>query len=452
MMNSTLPHATFAALALSLVVASSAAADAFLPKLLHGPRSNSELIGCDRAGEHLIVERSAHLDPRCTYTGGVEIVASDVVFDCRGALIDDPERNDSRGIVVHGPATVPISNVSVRNCVIRGFLNNFRVTRDGFRALGQGREYQDGFSRIELRNSRILDSRGSGIFVDAFVSDVRLRDLEIGGSGGVGIYLEAGSRQARIINNHIHDNGYGDVDPVNGVPFEIGGIEFRYLSTGREGLAIDGSRDNYVARNLFARNSNGAIFLYKNCGEYATERPQQWWPRRYGADRNRIRRNTIVDEPNGVWVGSRMSENQLFLDCSDSSYLTNDLQRVHEDFAKHNRIQGNTFRNVAFAIRVEDDHTLVERNRIESDNRDHVGVLVGTGYRTSLLGRPVAGVVVQGNYAAVAGNISPFAWIHHSGDTIFRRNRSDPRGTEFTPIVPPQRDFHLFVKQLWTAP
>lgn len=452
MQTSTFMRASVTALALHLLAPASATADAFLPKLVYRPKAGSQLIPCGRASEHLIITHSAHLDPACTYTGGVEIVRSDIVFDCRGALIDDPERDDSGGIVVHGPATAKIANVSVRNCRIRGFLNNFRVTRDGFRALQPGSEYDAGFGRIELRNSRVLESRGSGVFIDAYVSGVRLRDLEVGHSDGVGIYLEAGSRDTRILRSYIHDNGYGDVDPVNGAPLEFGGMEFRYLSTGREGLAIDGSRENYVARNVFERNSNGAIFLYKNCGEYSTERPQQWWPRRYGADRNRIRRNTIIDEPNGIWVGSRMSENQAFLDCSDDFYFANSLQTVHEDFAKHNLIQSNTFRNVAFAIRIEDDHTRVERNSIHSANRDHLALLVGTGYRASILGRPVTGSVIQGNYADVPGNIAPFVWIHSLGDTVFRRNRAGLRSALFPPIVPPATNFHLFMKQLWLAP
>jgi parallel beta-helix repeat protein len=136
------------------------------------------------------------------------------------------------------------------------------------------------------------------VFVDGYVSGVVLRDLEIAGAGGVGVYLEAGSRDNVVTRCDIHDNGYGDVDPA-GIPIVIGGVTFRYLSTGREGIAIDGSRDNRILRNRIARNSAGGIFLSKNCGEDFTSRPAQWWERRYGADGNVIVRNDISDGNGG---------------------------------------------------------------------------------------------------------------------------------------------------------
>lgn len=430
----------------------SAFAAVILPELIGNVKGDSQRIGCDRAAEHLVIDRSSHLDPRCTYTGGVEIVASDVEFDCRGALIDDPEGDDPHGIWVHAPATRRLESVSVRNCRIQGFRDNFRVSRDGVHDLPRGSEYQHTFKRIDLRNSRVLAARGRGVLVDAYVGDVRLRDLEVAHSGGVGIYLEAGSGDNRILRNHIHDNGYGDVDPVDGTPLAIGDVEFRYVSTGREGLAIDGSRNNHVSRNLFENNSYGAIFLYKNCGEYVTERPDQWWSRRFGADGNRIRRNVIVGEPHGVWVGSRMSQNQIFLDCSDPSYVGNQLVRVHEDFAKNNRIQNNTFVDVQVAVRVEDDGTVVERNRIRSDDPDHLAVVIGTEHRTKVLGRPVTGTTVRGNRTEIFLNAAPYVWVHGLGGVIFERNRAAGGSSLLHQVVPPPNNSHLFVKELWLAP
>src|SRR3954468_24779008 len=45
------------------------------------------VLGCDRAAERVQVTASSVLDPACTYTAGVDIRASDVTLDCRGALI-----------------------------------------------------------------------------------------------------------------------------------------------------------------------------------------------------------------------------------------------------------------------------------------------------------------------------------------------------------------------------
>src|SRR5262249_13833436 len=149
-------------------------------------------------------------------------------------------------------------------------------------------------------------------------------------------------------------------------PFEIGGTEFRYLSTGREGIAVDGSRNNQIRRNRLARNSAGGIFLYKNCGEYITQKPNQWWQRRYAADGNLIEANTISDEPNGIWIGSRMEENQIFLDCSDPVYVSGPISRIHLDYAAHNVVRRNRLTRVDNGIRVEDDGNRIEKNRFTS--------------------------------------------------------------------------------------
>jgi parallel beta-helix repeat protein len=79
-------------------------------------------------------------------------------------------------------------------------------------------------------------------------------------------------------------------------------VTFWFWGTGREGLSIDGSRFNRIANNRFSGNAYGAIFLYKNCGEYVNSRPERWWHRRYGADGNLIEDNTITGGTNGILV------------------------------------------------------------------------------------------------------------------------------------------------------
>ncbi len=441
---------TFLIFALYLVFpAAPVDADVVLPRLMGSVRLGSQFIPCARKDEHLVISRDSHLDPRCTYTGGVEIVSSNVLFDCRGALIDDPEGDDDYGVDIHSSISTPIRRVTVRNCYIQGFRNNLRVSRDGFRRLAAGAEYRNGFARIELRNSRLLGAREVGVLVNPYVTDVRLRDIEVAGSGDAGIYLEGGSRENEIVRSHIHDNGYGDVDSVNGIPFFIAETEFRYLSTGREGLAIDGSRDNYISDNHFENNSSGAIFLYKNCGEFVNQLPGRWWPRRYGANGNRIRHNTIVNERTGVWVGSRMSENQLFFDCSDEPYVDAGLLRIHEDFAKDNAVLNNEFVDVATAIRIEDDGARVERNRIESQFPDHVAILVGTGRRTEVLGKPVTRATIRSNRTNIFLSRSAYLWVFEVDNSQFVRNRLNGSSALFHQGFPPTGNFHLFVERLW---
>lgn len=122
----------------------------------------SQLIGCDQAADRVTVTASAHLDPACIYAGGFDISTSGVVLDCRGAHVEDPEGDDRIGILVSAPTTVALSDVTVRNCFVKGFLNNARVSREGFKSLVQGSEYDAPFSNITIVNTHRYQSRGGG--------------------------------------------------------------------------------------------------------------------------------------------------------------------------------------------------------------------------------------------------------------------------------------------------
>lgn len=437
------------ALLLALHVAS-ADAQPVLPRLVGRVVPGSRLVGCDQAAQRITVDVSTHLDPSCTYTQGFEVTASDVVLDCRGAVVERTDL-DGRGIAIRAPADVALSNVVVRNCIVQGFQNGIRITRQGFKDLPAGQEYDTRFSNILVENTRVVGTRSTGLFVDGYVTGVTLRNLEITGSGSVGIYLEAGSRDNVVKRCHIHDNGYGDVTP-EGVPINVGGVEFRYISTGREGIAIDGSRNNRILRNRIANNSAGGIFLYKNCGEDFTSNPDGWWTRRYGAGGNEISRNRIVDTPNGVWIGSRMAENQFFMDCSDAAYVSTGLTRIYEDFAEANVVNRNVFENTVHGVRVEDGAARIERNRFTSADPAHQAILIGTKYRTEVLGRPVSGTLVRANRADITGNAAPFVWIHAHEGTYFASNRANGTLTPLVAGMQPPIDPFLFAKSFFLAP
>jgi hypothetical protein len=411
----------------------------------------SQLVGCDQAGNAITITASSHLDPSCTYTGGVTVTASDVTFDCQGARIDDPTGTRSRAITVSSPIESPgVHDVTIRNCVISGFLNNVRVTRPGFRLLPLGDEYATATSDIVVEHSHLYASRGSGTFVDAYVTDVTLRDLEIAGSGGVGIYLEAGSKDNLVEGNHIHRNGYKDVYG-EGAAFDLGGGQIiRYHSTGREGIAIDGSRNNVVRDNTLGLNANGGILLYKNCGEFATTQPGQWWTRPYGADGNLIEGNHFVAERYGVWISSRMSENQRFMDCSDPAYVDEPLARYHRDVARDNVVRGNDFLAVTYGVRVEDDRATVEGNRFDNTNPAGVAVVVGSRQRTELLDDPVDGTTVVDNVATGAAGVPAYVWIHGEENTTFSGNTTNGTAVAgLTEGIQPPQDPFLMVKDFW---
>jgi parallel beta-helix repeat protein len=378
------------------------------------PDPGSQLIDCSQADTRVEITVSSHLDPSCTWTRGVRILASDVVLDCQGARLYGPDRQ--RGIEIAAPTTTALSDITVRNCEIEGFLNNIRITRDGFRELAEGAEYENAFSNIVIEDSIIRNSRGVGVFVDGYVTGVTLRRLHVEGAGSSGIYLEAGSKDNVVEDNDIVDNGFGENGPYWQ---QFQDLDVWYWGTGREGLSIDGSRFNTVRDNRFSGNAYGGIFLYKNCGEYVNLRPERWWHRRYGADGNLIEENTFTGGNNGIWIGARMGENIAPMDCSDPQYAPG----YALDYADGNVIRDNVFANVTYGIRVEDDGNQITANQFTGDAAQQA-ILLGTPQRTAVLGQPVAGTTISGNSAAIPANPDPYRWVHGHAGTTFEDNVS----------------------------
>jgi parallel beta-helix repeat protein len=253
---------------------------------------------------------------------------------------------------------------------------------------------------------------------------VTIRNLLISGSGSTGIYLEAGSKDNAVHDNVIVDNGYRENGRPEGQTFVFAGITFRFWGPGREGLAIDGSWNNHVSGNYFEGNQNGSILLYTNCGEFVTQNPGRWYQRRYGAEHNVIEQNQMVGGPNGVWVGSRMGENTLPMECSDPAYHTGPLLRVVLDRAANNTVRNNTFEDVMYGVRVEDDGTTVEGNTFTAPDDTHHAVVVGTTWRTMILDHPVRNTTVRNNVSNIVGNTHPYRWVHGQESTVSSGNRA----------------------------
>ena len=135
-----------------------------------------------------------------------------MTLDCRGALVDGTGQGGT-GILVHAPADADLSGVTIRDCTVHGFLNGIRVTRDGFRALPAGHEYDHGVRGVVVERSRVSGSTGVGIYVDGYVTRTTIRDSASRGAGSSGIYLEAGSAGERVARNAIRDNGFRENGP-----------------------------------------------------------------------------------------------------------------------------------------------------------------------------------------------------------------------------------------------
>lgn len=409
------------------------------------PAPDSQLIDCSHADERVEITVSSHLDPSCVWTRGLRITASNVTLDCQGARLYGPERQ--RGIEISAPTDTALSNITVRNCEIEGFLNNIRVTRDGFRALAEGVEYDNGFSNILIEDSTLKNSRGVGIFVDGYVTGVTMRRLRVEGSGSSGIYLEHGSKDSLVEDCDIVNNGFGENGPF-WQPFDnTGPSGIWYWGTGREGLSIDGARTSTVRNNRFSGNAFGAIFFYKNCGEYYISRPERWWHRRYGADGNLIEGNTITGGFNGIWIAARMAENILPMQCSDPQYSSG----YALDYADNNIIRDNVFQNVAYGVRVEDDNNQILDNQFSGDGAQQA-VLIGTPVRTAVLGQPVTGTVVSGNTAVIADNPNPYRWVHGQTNTTFTNNLSFGRPAGLCEGLEPARGPFVMTLAVAVAP
>lgn len=412
--------------------------------LVDAPSFHSRLAGCGEAAATVVVTADTHLDPSCEYVG-VVITASNVTLDCRGARIVDADGSHTFGIEIRTAADQGLTGVRVRNCFVSGFLNDLRVQRTGFKTLAAGAEYDHPTMDIRIENSWFHDARGSGVFVDGYVTGVTLHRVEVRGAGSVGVYLEAGSKDNVIEASYVHDNGYRDTGPA-GVPITFGGVQFRYVSTGREGIAVDGPRNNVIRDNWIVRNSAGGVFLYKNCGENATSEPAPWWQRRYGAEGNVIAGNVMTDEPTGVWLGSRMSENQYFMDCSDPAYVSSGVTRIYRDSAPDNTVQHNRFVNVEHGVRVEDDKNVVTANSFTGAGTD--AVVIGANARTDVLHEPTRATRVTGNVSTLA-NPSASWWAYGEADTVFTGNETNGQPAVFTQSTPIPIDAFLFAKKIW---
>ncbi len=384
------------------------------------PDPGFPLVPCPGAGEVAVLTESGQLDPTCDYSGGVEITASDVTLDCRGVPVET-EAEKGAGIKVHTPVDEDMSGVVVRNCVVDGFTNGIRVTRDGFRGLAAGEEYDHALKDVKLEGNRVSGTRGVGIYVDGYVTETTVSDNTISGAGSSGVYLEAGSADNVIASNQIIDNGFRENGP-DGQTTEFGGLRFRYWGTGREGISIDGSRRNVVSDNTLSGNSAGGIYLYTNCGEYATSKPGNYFPRRYGATGNLIIGNRLTGGVSGVWVGARMGESLLPMECGDEPYFEDGLTQIILDRAADNTVRDNVFSDVTYGVRVEDDETKVIGNSFSGPDGGQYAVIVGTPYRTSVLGRPVKGTQLIDNRSTIVGNPSPYRWVDGQADSTVNGN------------------------------
>ncbi len=336
--------------------------------------------------EQITSEKDTQLYPACTYRSTLRITAGNLVLDCRGALIDARGRNF--GIVIGDRNQV--SQVTVRNCRVRGGGNGIFVGRtepDSLKAERHDREtlYRISPHHITLQGVSVADTTRVGIFLDDYVSQVRIVASSVTGAASSGIYLEHSSRGNEVVGSTITGNGYGSFP------------NYRFGASRREGISIDSSAHNLVQGNHIAGNAAGGIFLYKNCQEHVHSKPDSV-PRWQHASYNVIRGNVIEDEQVGVWIAARQSRDLSSWDCGDPPYLG---ASHYLDYARHNLVSDNRFERVATGVRVEDDDNTVSGNSfIDGDTP----IELGARLRQEVLGKPLQGVSLRDNVVRKSGS------------------------------------------------
>lgn len=268
-----------------------------------------------------------------------------------------------------------LTNVTVRNCIVRnsnaiGIVVGWRGSDQAKVSVHEREEIYDRTPRfVQILNTRVEASKGPGIYIDDYVSDVTLRQISVTRSDSMAIYLEHSSRRITIEDSLFEDNSVGKK---------------------REAVAIDSSAHNVVRRNIFRRNKAGGIFLYKNCHEHAAfdaKQTERW----QGSDNNLIEDNHFEDEPVGVWIGSRQSLDLRKLRCGDPYYGG----KFVRDKARENTVRSNSFLRVAKGVLIEDDENAVVGNRFQTTQE--VCIRVGSAPRSTFLGLPVVGIDVKDN-------------------------------------------------------
>ena len=152
------------------------------------------------------------------------------------------------------------SDITIRDCRILGHVRIWglgangqgEAVRDSSHALGHTERAQAAApTRITIRASTITALGRIPLYLAPGVTRFTLRDSTLTGRSAAGaLYLDAESA-----DNVIADNVFS-------------------VATGREAIAVDGSARNRITGNRFDLGGQGAVRLYRNCGEGGTVRHQ----------------------------------------------------------------------------------------------------------------------------------------------------------------------------------
>lgn len=292
--------------------------------------------------------------------------ASGITVDCGGGVIDGGQMAPGAGpdaIVIRSSgrswremADNRPRNVTVRNCVVRGSMRIWglgingqgAMVRDSSHSIGHTARAQAAAPTRILIDGVRFESRGRiPLYLAPGVTEVTVRNSTFTGTlEATALYLDAESARNTITGNR-----------------------FEARSLKREMIAVDGSADNAIESNSFARIDHGGIFLYRNCGEGGTVRHQAPTGNRIEGNRFEATTDSMPTAP-AIWIGSRMHRGVLFSlfgYCDADSGYPFGSSADNADDADGNVIAGNAFVGLPSDLRIRDDG---KGNRIEGNRAD----------------------------------------------------------------------------------
>lgn len=247
------------------------------------------------------------------------------VIDLQGSCYNDGKPTE---IVISSLRTpegweVP-ENLTIRNGRLRGGIRILGLGANGEAPLVRESSHRPGHTGraqaaaprgIVLESLQIEADHGIPLYLGPGVTGVKVRNCEFtGSSASVALYLDAESARNTIEN----------------CTFDV--------RAGREVLAVDGSADNTIVGNRFARAAYGGIYLYRNCGEGGTVRHQT--PRENRIERNFFNLSGLRPASYGVWLGSRQGRRSY---CEEDAGYDFGSSIDNRDFADDNTVADNLF-------------------------------------------------------------------------------------------------------------
>ena len=382
-------------------------------------RRRRAVIGCDQAANRIQVTVSSVLDPSCTYTAGFDITASDVTLDCRGALIQ--KAGGGIGILVQTPADVDMADVTIRNCRVDGFLNSIHLRRAGLQRAARRPRVRPPPRRRQRASTASSPARaGSGSTSTATSPTRRSSTSSSSVPGSDGIYLDAGSRYGRVVENVVVWNGYRENGPTpEGTVTRVRRRHVPLLGPGSRG-----HRGRRLARQPDREQLDrgatrpAACSSTRTAARTCTRDPANWVEHRFGAEDNTVVGNLITGGGTGVWIGSRMARERV------PDGLQRRAVRERPDAGDHARPRAAHHRAEQRDRRRRLRRAGRGRRRAHRGQphrrrrRSRHAVIVGTPYRTTVLGHPVTDTIVKDNVSTIVGNPARTA-----GSTASTRSR-----------------------------